>query len=95
MPTCVGGTAADGTTNSLSLIMRSWTSDFGHSAQVTSLVDRISPGLMVRDGDQHVRDALWLFLLDDDRVRLLFEEHFDQKRRGASENEGDDGEHDD
>ena len=49
MPTCVGGTVADGTTNSLSLIMRSWTSDFGHSAQVTSLVERISPGLMVRD----------------------------------------------
>jgi hypothetical protein len=29
--------------------------------------------------------------LNDDRLCLLLEEHFDQKRRGASENEGDDG----
>jgi len=47
-PTCVGGTVADGTTNSFSLIMRSSTSAFGHSAHVTSFTARISPGLMVR-----------------------------------------------
>ena len=47
-PTCVGGTVADGTTNSLSSIMRSLISAFGHSAQVTSFDSRISPGLMVR-----------------------------------------------
>jgi len=32
---------------------------------------------------------------DDDRLCLLLEEHFDQKRRCARKNEGDDGEHDD